>query len=175
MPEGHGFAAKQHPPFAHGPLFEGMMKRLQDSIAYSFATPADKDQIRRLLSGCGLPTLYIHRHLKFFIVAKAAEKIVGVIGLEAYGRAGLLRSLCVDQAYRGRGVAKMLNARMMAYAQMQGIDRLYMFTFDAEAFASKLGFHKIDKNRIPKSIRSTWQFRKLKFRPAVCMSKKMSL
>jgi len=163
-----------------------MMKRLKNSVklerksisrsvSYSFATPADKNQIRRLLSGCGLPTLYIHRHLKFFIVAKAAEKIVGVIGLEAYGREGLLRSLCVDRAYRGRGVAKMLNARMMAYAHMQGIDRLYMFTFNAEEFASKLGFHKIGKNRIPKSIRSTWQFQRLKFCPVVCLSKKMNI
>ena len=106
------------------------------------------------------------------IVAKAAEKIVGVIGLEAYGRAGLFRSLCVDQAYRGRGVAKMLNAMIMAYAHMRGIVSLYMFTFDAEKFASKLGFHKIGKNRIPNSIRSTWQFRKLKSRPVVCMMKK---
>jgi amino-acid N-acetyltransferase len=149
-------------------------KSVSSSITYSFAAPADKDQIRRLLSTCGLPTLYIHRHLKFFIVAKADEKIVGVIGLEAYGRVGLLRSLCVDQAYRGRGVAKMLNAMIMAYAHMRGIVSFYMFTFDAEKFASKLGFHKIGKNRIPKSIRSTWQFRKLKSRPVVSMIKKIS-
>jgi amino-acid N-acetyltransferase len=163
-----------------------MMKRLKDSaevesksisrsIAYSFATPADKDQIRRLLSRCGLPALYIHRHLKFFIVAKAAGKIVGVIGLEPYGRVGLLRSLCVDQVYRGCGVAKTLNARIMAHAHRRGIDRLYMFTFDAEEFASKLGFHKIGKSRLPKSIRSTWQFQKLKSYPVVCMTKKTGL
>jgi amino-acid N-acetyltransferase len=149
-----------------------MMKRLKDSITYSFATPADKDQIRQLLSGCGLPTLFIHRHLKFFIVAKSVRKIVGVIGLEPYGRVGLLRSLCVDPAYRRRGIAKTLNARMMAYAHLQGIDRLYMFTFDAEEFASKLGFHKIGKSRLPESIRSTWQFQKLKPYPVVCMTKK---
>lgn len=151
------------------------MKKLKDSVTYPFATPADKDQIRRLLSQCGLPTVYVHRHLKSFIVAKAAKKIVGVIGLEAYGRVGLLRSLCVEKAYRGRGLAKMLNARMMAYAHMQGIDRLYMFTFNAEEFASKLGFHKIGKNRIPKSIRSTWQFRRLKSYPVVCMMKRISI
>ncbi len=147
------------------------MKRLKGSITYSFATPADKDQIRRLLSECGLPSLYVHRHLKFFIVAKAAKKIVGVIGLEVYGRVGLLRSLCVDQAYRGRGIARMLNAKIMAHARMRGIDRLFMFTFAAEKFASKLGFHKIGKNRIPESIRSTWQFRKLEFCPVVSMMK----
>jgi amino-acid N-acetyltransferase len=152
-----------------------MMKKLENSITFSYATPADKNQIRRLLAGCGLPSLYIHRHLKSFIVAKAAERIVGVIGLEAYGPVGLLRSLCVDRAYRGRGVAKRLNARMMAYAHLHGIDRLYMFTFNAEEFASTLGFRKIGKNRIPKSIRSTWQFQRLKSCPVVCMSKEMSI
>jgi len=56
---------------------------------------------------------------------EGAEKIVGVIGMEAYGRVGC--SLVVrGPGLSGRGVAKMLNARMMPYAQMHGIDRLYM-------------------------------------------------
>ncbi len=150
-----------------------MKKPEHSSIIYSFATPADKSQIRRLLSECGLPTLYIHRYLKSFMVAKAAKRVVGVIGVEVYGRVGLLRSLCVEQAYRSRGIAKMLNAEILAYAQARKMERFYMFTLSAEKFASKLGFHKIDKRRIPKSIRLTWQFRKLKPYPVVCMMKKI--
>jgi amino-acid N-acetyltransferase len=148
-------------------------KTIQRPITYSFATPADKNQIRRLLSECELPTLYIHRHLKSFMVAKEGKKIVGVIGVEVYGRVGLLRSMCVDQAYRGQGIAKMLYAKILVYAQMRRISRLYVFTWDAEKFASKLGFHKIDKKRIPKSIRSTWQFRSFGRYPVVCMMKKI--
>lgn len=148
---------------------------MQRFISYSFADPADKNQIGRLLSKCGLPTLYIHRHLKSFMVARVGKKIVGVIGVEGYGRVGLLRSLCVDQAYRGQGVAKMLNEKILAYAHMRKMDRLYMFTWDAEKFASKLGFHKIDKKRIPKSIRSTWQFRSFSPYSVVCMMKKISI
>jgi amino-acid N-acetyltransferase len=148
-------------------------KTIQRSIAYSFATPVDKHQIRRLLSECELPTLYIHRHLRSFMVAKRAKKIVGVIGVEVYGRVGLLRSMCVDQAYRGQGIAKMLHARILAYAQMRKVGRLYVFTLNAEKFASKLGFHKIDKKRIPKSIRSTWQFRGSRRYPVVSMMKKI--
>ena len=146
---------------------------MQRSITYSFASPTDKKQIRRLLSECGLPTLYIHSHLKSFVVAKAGKKIVGVIGVEVYGRVGLLRSLCVDQAYRTQGIARMLNAEILTYAHMRKIGRLYLFTWDAENFASKLGFRKIDKKRIPKSIRSTWQFRSFSPYPVVCMMKKI--
>jgi len=149
-------------------------KTMQRSITYSFATPADKNQIRRLLSECELPTLYIHRYLKSFMAAKVGKKIVGVIGVEVYGRVGLLRSLCVDQAYRGQGIAKTLNEKILAYAHLRKIDRLYVFTWEAEKFASKLGFHKIDKKRIPKSIRSTWQFRSFSPYPVICMMKKIT-
>ena len=109
-------------------------------------------------------------------MAKAARKTVGVIGMEVYGRVALLRSLCVDQAYRGRGIAMMLNAMILSYARGLKIDRLYMFTWYAEKFASKLGFHRIDKKRIPKSIRSAWQFRNLNYYhyPFICMMKKIS-
>ncbi len=128
------------------------------------------------MNACELPTLYLHRRLKSFIVAKAAQKTVGVIGIEVYGRTGLLRSLCVDQAYRGRGIAMMLNAMILSYAWGLKMDRLYMFTWYAEKFASKLGFRRIDKKRIPKSIRSSWQFRKLNLYhyPFICMMKKIS-
>jgi amino-acid N-acetyltransferase len=150
-------------------------KTTQRSITYSLATPADKSQIRRLLTKCELPTLYLHRHLKSFMVAKVSKKIVGVIGVEVHGRVGLLRSLCVDQSYRGQGLAKMLNAKMLAYARVRKMDRLYVFTWDADKFASKLGFRKIDKKRIPKSIRSTWQFRILHSYPVVCMMKRIRI
>ena len=149
-------------------------KIVQYPVTYSVANPTDKNQIRRLLSECGLPTLYIHRHLKSFMVAKAGKKIVGVIGVEVYGRVGLLRSLCVERGYRGQGIAKMLNAKILAYAHKKKIERLYLFTWGAEKFVSKLGFRKIDKKRIPKSLRSTWQFRRFGPYPVVCMMKKIS-
>jgi amino-acid N-acetyltransferase len=153
---------------------EAESKTIPRPITYSFANPADKIQIRRLLSMCGLPTLYIHRHLKSFVMAKAGKKIAGVIGVQVYGRVGLLRSLCVDPVYRNQGIAKMLNERILAYAHRRKIDKLYMFTWDAEKFASKLGFHKINKKRIPKSIRSTWQFRYFSPYRVVCMTKEIT-
>ncbi len=145
------------------------------SITYSFAGRDDKNQIRRLLSTCELPTLYVHKHLKSFMVARADKRIIGVVGIEVYGRTGLFRSLCVDETYRGRGIAKMLNKKLLTYARLWKIDRLYLFTWRAEKFASKLGFRKIDKKEIPKTIRSTWQFRKsLSYPSVVCMMKKIS-
>ncbi len=152
----------------------GESKARERSITYSLATPADKNRIRRFLSECGLPTRYISRHLESFLVAKDAQKVVGVVGLEIYGRVGLLRSMCVAPAYRGRGIARMLNAMIMAYARMRKIVRFYLFTVSAEKFASKLGFHKLERKRIPRSIRSTWQFKAFKPYPVICMMKPIS-
>lgn len=147
---------------------------MQRAITYSFAGPGDKNQIRRLLSACELPTLYLRKHLKSFMIARADKRIIGVVGIEVYGRTGLFRSLCVDESFRGRGIAKTLNKKLLEYARMWKIDRLYLFTFYAEKFAAKLGFRKIGRKEIPKVIRSTWQFRKSRDYPSVvCMMKEI--
>ncbi len=148
-------------------------KQIQHPITYSFAAPGDKSAIRRLLSDCELPIQYVHRYLKSFLVAKAGMRIIGAVGVEVHGRTGLFRSLCVEKAYRGHGIATKLNERLLAYAHTRKIDRLYLFTFSAQEFASKLGFRKIDRKQIPKTIRSTWQFKKSYCYPSVvCMVKK---
>ncbi|HEX9156612.1 MAG TPA: GNAT family N-acetyltransferase [Syntrophales bacterium] len=149
-------------------------QKIQPGITYSFAAPADKIQIRELLSVCGLPTRYVHRYLKSLLGAKAAEEIVGVVGVEVYGRAGLFRSLCVSPAYRARGIAKALNERMLAYARLRKVKRVYLFTLKAEKFAAKMGFRKLEKTKIPRSIRATWQFRSFKPYPVICMVKEIS-
>ncbi len=108
------------------------------------------------------------------MVARAGKRIIGAVGVEVHGRTGLFRSLCVDEAYRGRGIATELNERLLSYARTRKIDRLYLFTLYAEKFASRLGFRKIDRKQIPKTIRATWQFKKSYCYPSVvCMMKKI--
>ncbi len=108
------------------------------------------------------------------MVARAGKRIIGAVGVEVHGRTGLFRSLCVDEAHRGRGIATELNERLLSYARTRKIDRLYLFTLYAEKFASRLGFRKIDRRQIPKTIRATWQFKKSYCYPSVvCMMKKI--
>ncbi len=149
-------------------------KKITRPITYSFAVPGDKSAIRRLLSDCELPTQYVHRYLKSFLVARAGKRIIGVVGVEVHGRTGLFRSLCVDEAYRGRRIATKLNEKLLSYARTMRIDRLYLFTLDAQKFASKLGFRRIDRKQISKAIRATWQFKKSYCYPSVvCMMKRI--
>ena len=63
---------------------------------------AEPGAIRRLLASCGLPTADLTGELApRFLGAFDGETLAGVVGLEIYEEAGLLRSLAVDPRYRG--------------------------------------------------------------------------
>lgn len=51
-----------------------------------------------------------------------------------------LASLYVDEAYRGRGVARALIAAAEAHARSHGVERLYLYTVDAQPLYLKCGW-----------------------------------
>ncbi|OGP65772.1 MAG: hypothetical protein A2169_11510 [Deltaproteobacteria bacterium RBG_13_47_9] len=110
------------------------------------------------------------KHLNHFILAKDGNRLIGVVGLEMYGKIGLLRSLAVASSYRGRGVAKALYTRILEYGHSQGIEALYLLTNSATDFFSRLGFAIEERNHVPESIRMTREFQDLCPSTAVCMT-----
>jgi amino-acid N-acetyltransferase len=142
-------------------------------ISFAFATPADAASVQRLLAEGQLPAQDILQYLEHFVLALADEEPVAVVGLEILGPAGLLRSLAVSAAYRGRGLAKALCARAFAHARLQGVHELYLLTTTAERFFAKLGFNKVERARVPDAVRSTEEFRNLCPSTAVCMAKNL--
>ena len=142
-------------------------------MEFTFGDSVEEESIRALLGECGLPQEDIAKHLNHFILAKDSNNLIGVIGLEICGKDGLLRSLAVASSYRGRGIAKALYARILAYAHLQGIKTLYLLTTSAIGFFSKLGFAKEERDDVPESIRITKEFQSLCPSTAVCMTKKI--
>ena len=71
--------------------------------------------------------------------------MTGVIGLQLLGRNGLLGSLAVDSLYRNQGVGKALYAKLVGYANLRGVTKLYLLTLTAQEYFSKLGFEKVDR------------------------------
>jgi amino-acid N-acetyltransferase len=108
------------------------------------------------------------------VVGRSDGAIVGVIGLEAYGRAALVRSLAVEPAFRGRGIAGELNALIFGLAQRLGVDELYLLTLTASDYFAKLGFQRVNRDDVPESIQATNEFRLLCPQTAVCMMKRVS-
>jgi N-acetylglutamate synthase-like GNAT family acetyltransferase len=52
-------------------------------------------------------------------VARAGAELCGTAGIETYGTSGLLRSVAVQQKWRGRGIARALCEEVMHRASAQ--------------------------------------------------------
>ncbi|MDX1488431.1 MAG: arsenic resistance N-acetyltransferase ArsN2 [Acidiferrobacterales bacterium] len=128
---------------------------------YRFASADDETIINRLLADAHLPHDDVAPHLHNFILAIENEAIIGIIGLEVYGQIGLLRSLVVVPAMRGRGLSQDLCERLFRYARAQGVRELYLLTLDAEAYFQARGFRHIERASAPDAIQGTRQFEHL--------------
>ncbi len=111
---------------------------------------ADEPWIRQLLILCDLPEADIApEHLRHFLVLKEKGQIIGVIGIEVFGRFGLLRSLAVDPRYRHRKFASQLTEKAEEYAASLKIESLYLLTMTAEGFFSKRDYQRVQRNSAP--------------------------
>jgi N-acetylglutamate synthase-like GNAT family acetyltransferase len=142
-----------------------------EKIRYFWADAGDQAAIESLLKQCGLPYEDIASHPVDFVVAKAGETIVGVNGIEIYNQDALLRSLAVEPAFRGTGISRELDARILARAHQKQVTKLYLLTQTVENYAAKMGFQKIARESVPQSIQSTTEFKSLCPKTAVCMMK----
>ena len=138
----------------------------------SFRPAADGDEaaVRSLLAASGLPTADLAEGRPEMLVATVDGAVAGCIGLETRGRWGLLRSLAVTPAWRGRGIARGLAERMVERARARGLEALFLLTTTAEALARRLGFEPIDRSAVPSEVAASPQFAALCPATAACLS-----
>ena len=148
-------------------------KTEMQEIVFTFAKPSEEEAIRELLMDADLPAEDFARYLQHFLIARQDDTLVGVIGLEPYGKFGLLRSLVVPSPYRGQGLGRKLCERVFSYAREVGIKELYLLTTTAEKFFPKLGFDPIERENVPAPIQTTEEFSSICPSTAVCMIKKL--
>jgi len=141
------------------------------AIEFVRAQPKDAPDIEHLLGACGLPAADVVPQLSNFFLAKSGHDLAGVIGLEPAAPYGLLRSLAVAPAFRNRGIAGALCARMQQQAAEQGIRALYLLTTSAEGFFAASGFARVGRDAVPEGICSTREFSSLCPESAVVMVK----
>lgn len=125
---------------------------------YIYQSPPEA-KVRELLAVCNLATsdLQAARFEHFFGCGRE-DAPSGVIGVELQGKVGLLRSLAVDEATRGRGCGRRLVAEAEQYAARNGVQSLYLLTTTAEEFFRRLGYVRIDRAAAPEAIRQTSEF-----------------
>ena len=136
------------------------------------ATASDLIMARSWLSGAGLPIEDLTvDHMQNFLLALAGEAPVGMIGIEKFGKVGLLRSLVVDPSARRRGIGALLVAALESMAAKLGIRELWLLTIDADPYFSRLGYSVTDRSHVPDVIRRTSEFSSLCPGDAVLMRK----
>jgi amino-acid N-acetyltransferase len=124
------------------------------------ARAEDAAEMRMLLRSCGLPVEDI-TEVSGFLVARSGGALIGTIGLERAGDAGLLRSLSVRPEARGKGVARSLCDGLLGRARSTGVRNVYLLTTDTQGFFRKLGFADAPRESAPEAVRQTAQFRTL--------------
>lgn len=130
---------------------------------------------KSLLAACGLPMadLESDHFAHFFACGAEKDTPEGVVGIQIFGNAGLLRSLAVAESARGAGCGKRLVAEAEAHAARNGVSRLYLLTTTADKFFTALGYSVTTRNTAPDSIRNTPEFAGLCPSNAIFMMKKI--
>lgn len=135
--------------------------------------PEEEQAVRSLLVSAALPVDDLADADVRFIVAIDNGAPVGAIGLESFGRVGLLRSLVVDPGLRGTGIGHRLVEALEARARAAGLDQLALLTQTAEAFFAARGYHVVGRDEVPESVRASAEFRSLCPASATCMTKRL--
>jgi len=95
----------------------------------------------------------------YFVVREDDGRVVGVAGLEVHGDDGLLRSVAVDEDYRGQGLAASLVEAAMERARRVNLHSVYLLTTGARAYFERHGFADCPRDLAPAAIRESWEFR----------------
>lgn len=93
-----------------------------------------------------------------YAIVRQAEQVVGVAGLQAHGRFGLLRSLAVREGHRGVGVGRALVSERLAAAQAAGLEGVYLLTVGAASWFARLGFETVGRSSVPSDLLASPEF-----------------
>jgi SAM-dependent methyltransferase len=148
-------------------------RRLSSGPALTAPAPAtdrDLEGILPLLDASGLPTGSVRENLGSFIVMRDGEgSVVGVAGIEVYGRQAPLRSLCVKSEFRNRGLGRRLTAALLRMAMAQRCTEAYLLTATAEGYAQKWGFKRVERSEVAGPVTGSSEFRTACPKTAVVM------
>jgi amino-acid N-acetyltransferase len=122
------------------------------------ARSADLPAIVALLLANKLPRAGIEGHISTTLVARVAGRLVGCAAIEPYGAAGLLRSVAVEPAVRGRGLGQALSQAALDLARGRGIKTVYLLTETAGGFFARFGFRTISRTEVDPAVQRSVEF-----------------
>jgi amino-acid N-acetyltransferase len=124
-----------------------------------------------LLATEKLPTDDLPQTLESFVIALQDEEVIGVAGIEIYDGYGLLRSVAVSAAYRGKGIANQLLDHVEMLAAAKSLREIYLLTETAPEYFSKKGYQKITRAQVPAEVQQSTEFSHVCPQSAIVMKK----
>ena len=89
-------------------------------------------------------------NIRSYVLAKEGEKLLGYTALHIHSRRlAEIRSLIVDEAYRGKKIGQKLVEFTVQEAKEIGVEEDVLVLTYQPAFFEKLGFREISKEAIP--------------------------
>jgi len=94
----------------------------------------------------------IYENLQTFIVAELDNKIVGCCALEViWSDLAEIKSLAIDEAYKGKGIGRSLVATAVEQAAKLGVPKVFALTLEP-VFFEKSGFAIVEKETLPMKV-----------------------
>jgi len=144
----------------------------ETAVTYAMANDEDVEAIITLLNVNNLPVKDFAGGQRIFLVAHSDNKTVGCVAVEIYGTLGLLRSLAVNNDYRGKGIGQKLVAEAETWSSNNALKSLYLLTTTAAEFFPKMGWSTTDRKAVPEIISASSEFASVCPSTAVCLMKK---
>ena len=129
--------------------------------------------VEDLLTKANLPVEGVKKAIGLFVVAELKGNVVGVAGVERCGDFGLLRSVAVDPAVRGRGVGAAMTKWLIADSEATGLNALYLLTTTAEDYFPSFGFEETARDTVPAEIQQSSEFKDICPSSATVMRRKL--
>ncbi|HKQ31264.1 MAG TPA: N-acetyltransferase [Burkholderiales bacterium] len=94
----------------------------------------------------------MYKHLRDFFVIEMDGRVAACGALEIFTEdLGEVRSLVVDDKYKGQGFGRAMVERILEEARTIGLQRIMALTY-VPAFFHKLGFQTVDKDTLPEKV-----------------------
>jgi len=128
--------------------------------------------VKNLLRAVGLPTDGIGGEFAAgYVLAERNGAVVGVAGVEVYGRSGLLRSVAVEPSQRGLGLGRLLVEDRLHWAAANCLRTVYLLT--TTGFFSKLEFATIERAELATEVKASEEFSRICPETATAMVRRL--
>jgi amino-acid N-acetyltransferase len=145
-----------------------------DCVELRTARATDLPDVLSLLQNAELPVAGVADTLHGFFVAEREGTLIGAAGLEIYGASALLRSVVVQDEWRGSGVGRSLIDLALGEAKARGIEDVFLLTTTAEHYFPRFGFTCISRDAVAGQVTASLEFQGACPASAVVMRKRLN-